>query len=372
MQGNFKGKIYFYCLPQGPLRRAGYQHAIVCLAEGFKELGIDFCSNVNYWKTSAGNDDYLFKHNPGVAPDDCSVVMLDSATVDSDGTLPKDLFHPKRRYITVYMDSSDGRKTHSWRPEFRSFDFIFKTHHNERCRYPSNIHPWAFGLSERIIDATSVTPAFKDRRRSVLVNFRVTLPVRMAAKEKFLPHLQDILPLDNTIDPYDLQTSSQYEHVQYYQTGGRHDPRYYKRLRESIACCCFGGIFIPPWPRDQAARPLFWHRILNKLQGGPMRILQWDSFRFWESLAAGCIAFHLDFEKYAFCMPVMPKNWKHYIGIDMENPQEAAERIADSFKDLERISTEGKAWALENYGPVPAALRLLNTIYNPPALARRT
>ena len=92
------------------------------------------------------------------------------------------------------------------------------------------------------------------------------------------------------------------------------------------------------------------------------RIIQWDSWRFWKSLAAGCVTFHVDFEKYGLHLPVMPENWRHYIGIDLDNVQEAVERIADEPEIVERISTEGRLWALEHYSPVPTALRFLGIV----------
>ncbi|WP_347237749.1 glycosyltransferase [Sphaerospermopsis sp. FACHB-1194] len=95
-------------------------------------------------------------------------------------------------------------------------------------------------------------------------------------------------------------------------------------------------------------------------------IVQWDSWRFWESLAAGCVTFHLDFDKYGLDIPVMPENWRHYIGIDLDNVPAAIDRIVDEPEILEKIALEGRRWAIENYSPVPTALRFLETIYQQP------
>lgn len=88
----------------------------------------------------------------------------------------------------------------------------------------------------------------------------------------------------------------------------------------------------------------------------------WDSWRFWESLAAGCATFHVDFDKYGIQLPLMPENWRHYIGIDLDNINATVDMIADDPEILERISTEGRRWAIDNYGPVPTALRFLETL----------
>jgi hypothetical protein len=58
----------------------------------------------------------------------------------------------------------------------------------------------------------------------------------------------------------------------------------------------------------------------------------------------------------------MPENWRHYVGIDLDNIQRDVERIADAPEILERISTEGRQWALHHYSPVPTAIRFLETI----------
>jgi hypothetical protein len=93
----------------------------------------------------------------------------------------------------------------------------------------------------------------------------------------------------------------------------------------------------------------------------------WDSWRFWESLAAGCVTFHIDFDKYGAVLPVMPKNGQHYIGIDLDKLEDIVRRIATNPEILERISISGRQWAMENYGPIPTAVRFLNRISGNPS-----
>jgi hypothetical protein len=362
MLKGFTGRIFFYCFPQGVPERAAFQHSIICLAEGFKSLGIKFFSNINYWRTSIEREEYLFSHDPLVRPDDCSVVIINDTWVYYANTLPDNLFHPGRSYITIYMDDSDENITPSWNPEFRQFDFIFRTHYNKRCKYPANLRPWAFGLSERIIQETNVILDFKMRKRQLLVNFRSKHPVRKLVQEKFLPHIQDIISIDDNAEDFDIPPIGTYHYLQWAQTGRRHYPDYYRRLKESAACACFGGRFIPNWPRNHVLPLWLGDRILNKLDLRAARILQWDSWRFWESLAAGCVTFHVDFKKYGLLLPVMPINWHHYIGIDLDNIKKTVNRIADNPTILESISREGRQWALEHYSPLPTAQRFIGTI----------
>ena len=79
-------------------------------------------------------------------------------------------------------------------------------------------------------------------------------------------------------------------------------------------------------------------------------------------MAAGCVTLHVDFEKYGFELPVMPENWRHYIGIDLDNIPESIARITEQPELLERISAEGRLWAINNYAPKATALRFLETV----------
>lgn len=360
----FSGQVFFYCCD------GVYQPLSVCLAEGFKELGIPFYSNINYWRTSPDREEYLFCHDPRVIHEDCSIVILEKSWFFQSPSFPKNLFHPERAYITVYLDDSDGPTL--WNPEFRNFDFIFRTHYNRKSQYPSNCNPWVFGLSNRVLRETNNLLNFQDRARSLLANFRVDqdqlelsncwlkvdqgllriaqgllrvdYPLRQIARHQFFPLLQDILSIDDRIDNFEDYPSDSYHYLQWVQTNSRHYPNYYKRLKEVAGCACFGGCIVPI--------PATGETIVE----------WWDSWRFWESLAAGCVAFHVDFEKYGIQLPVMPKNWQHYIGIDLDNIQNTVDRITEDREILEKISIEGRRWAIENYSPLPTALRFLQTI----------
>src|SRR6476661_1300564 len=117
VQSIFQGQVYFYCC------QVEYQHLSICIAEGLKQLGIPFYSNINYWQLLPEREEYLFCSHPNVTPDDCSVVVLEKQWILQHRDLPLNLFHPKRKYITVYLDDSDGSFTSAWCQEFSNFDF---------------------------------------------------------------------------------------------------------------------------------------------------------------------------------------------------------------------------------------------------------
>lgn len=363
----FNGKIYFYCDPREGVPEGGkFQHLLICLAEGFRELGIPFFSNVNYWQELSEKTAYLFPHHPDITPDDCSIVVLQNNWFEIDQPLPENLFHPQRQYVTVYLDGEDSDKTYTKKREFRNFDIILRNHYNSKLNYGNNFYPWPFGLSNRILQAVDEVSDFSARKRQILMNFRhwkAGHPVRNIAGSEFIPRIQNILPIDDYIDSPNNHPVDGYDYLQWVQTGKRHYPNYYKRLTGSAACACFGGFFVPSFPKNPGTLiNRGGKRVLNKLRLKSNTIVQWDSWRFWESLAAGCATFHVDFEKYGITLPVMPKNWQHYIGIDLDNLQESIDRIADDPEILERVAKQGRLWALENYSPVPTAIRFLETI----------
>jgi len=355
--------VFFYS------RENIFSHLSICLAEGLKELGIPFYSNINYWKIEPDREQYLFCNDPSVKPDDCSIVVLDKTSWYSDDS-PENLFHPDRKYITVYLDDMDGLTI--WNPELDNFDFRLKTHYNSKAEYPLNCKPWVFGLSNRILRETSDIYYFYQRKQNLLLNFRVEHdrlryfsswfkldqglikvdnalviidhPLRQISSEQFLPLIQKILPVDTSRDDFDSPPSDSYHYLQWLQTGKRHYPNYYQRLKESVACACFGGYISPRYATGESF------------------VEWWDSWRFWESLAAGCVTFHVDFQKYGIQLPVMPENWRHYIGIDLDNIQDTVDRIADDPGILEKISIEGRQWAIDNYAPLPTALRFFEML----------
>jgi hypothetical protein len=89
-------------------------------------------------------------------------------------------------------------------------------------------------------------------------------------------------------------------------------------------------------------------------------VVQFDSWRFWESLAAGCLTLHVDLDKYGCSFPVQPENWKHYVGFDLRHIDQDIRRLKDSRSRLEEIALAGREWAVTHYSPRAVAERFLN------------
>lgn len=374
-------KVYFYCGSETD----NLQDDIIILAEGLQALGIPYYASADYWLQSTTPGDYLFRHTPDVSPDDCDIVVLPytwfnwvllGQPAPIRRPMPPGLFKPGRRYRTVYMDTNDGLRTVSWEPEFRPFDLILRTKLNRRAWNPPNLRPWALALSNRMLRMTADAPAFAARERRLLVNFGASHnyahTARVRSHEKFDPLIAPLLKLDGTRDDLSKEPADPYDRLMWQQTNRRHCRAYYQRLKHSQAVSCFCGALIPPMPwKDpnqlmlgggKARLKMKFFTALGRIDPRPERIVQWDSWRFWESLAAGCAAFNLDLPRYGVDLPVMPENWRHYIGVDLDRPERTVERIADDPGCLERIARDGRAWALANYAPAPLATRFLHEL----------
>ena len=371
-------KIYFYCCPE----EENLQEDVIALAEGFNQLGVPYFSNCDYWLRSVTPGDYLFKANPDVEADDCDVVVVSytwprwvkmRTFKEMRRPLPPELFKHGRRYVTVYMDHHDGHRTVSWESEFRQFDLILRAKLNRRAWRPSNLRPWAYGLCNRILRATEGGLPFAQRQRAMLVNYGASHPfihgTRVAAATVFEPRIGSVLPIDRTTDDLSRVPAEPYDALMWRQTGGRYSSNYYRRLKSVQSVACFCGALMPPMPYHQPDR-LYWggkkaelrhafYQLLGHFDPRPPRSMQWDSFRFWETLAAGAVAFNLDLDHYGVDLPAMPGNGEHYVGVDLARPDEAVALIRDDPGVLEQIARQGRAWAIEHYAPQAQARRFL-------------
>ena len=374
-------RVYFFCCDD----EGNLQEDVITLAEGFRELGVQYYASSDYWLQSTTPGDYLLRNDPDVVPDDCDIVVV-SYTWPSwirprvyelvNRPLPAGLFKPGRRFRTVYMDSHDGHRTISWEPEYRQFDLILRSKLNRRAWHPANMRPWVLGFSNRILDATRDAPPFEARRAALLWNFGASHfyqhGARIIAERNFLPSIGSRLPLDETKDDLSIEPAGAYEALMWRQTGFRFSRAYYERLKQTQAVACFCGDLIPSMPFRRPERYLVggnkaklrraFYETLSRFDPRPPRLVQWDSFRFWETLCAGAVAFNLDLDRYGADLPVMPRNWVHYIGVDLESVDRTMERLDAEWGSLPAIAAAGRAWAMEYYSPRAMAARFLDEV----------
>jgi hypothetical protein len=370
IKAKFSKGIYFLCPSSSDPERAYYSHSLVCLAEGLKELGIPVYSNVDYWQVSTNKKDFLLKKEDNIQKEDCSVVVLDNNWFRSSGEeILKDLLKKNRKYIAVYIDGSDGIRSNAWKPDFRRFDLILKMHMLNGFCYPENFFPWVFGLSKRQILYLKEPVDSLYRKPHLNVSFRNTTvqhSVRKYVYRSFLSKIEKVLEVDiweSSSNEHTAVSQLSNDMLHWIQTGKRHDPNYFEKLSQSLACACFGGFFILGSPNNHSSKVSSLSKyFFSKSNWRSKTIIQWDSFRFWESLAAGCVSFQADFDKYYFTLPEKPENLKHYVGIDFDNQHDAIEKILDNPDMLHSISKGGREWVMKHYAPVPVAVRFLEVI----------
>ena len=91
-------------------------------------------------------------------------------------------------------------------------------------------------------------------------------------------------------------------------------------------------------------------------------IIRWDLWRFWESMASGCLTVALDFNEYGFQLPVMLENGVHYVGLRLDRLSEDLGMLTTDRHRLSEIAERGRHWVIAHYAPTPTALRFLSTV----------
>jgi len=373
--------LYFHCHPQGDKRYPAFQHQLINIAFGLQELGISYYSNINYWKT--GKNNYLFNKST-ITPEECDVVVTSHGEIEYNWKLPEFFKKKNSPYKTLYIDTADGLFTRSYSKELQHFDIILKQK-SKGMWYPKNCKfPWTFGLSPYMFKNEEESIAFENRKKEILANYRHSHTFRKLGEKVIPQQLQ--LPLNKASEPLDyaektnlIENENDFHKLGFLQSGGRFHPNYLQRLRSTYACACFGGSIIPPkfFTKNKTTLRLGNYFYDNTNKGRLLELLrkwnlqikhryalyQWDSWRLWETFASGAVAIHVDFEKYGIQFPVMPENYKHYIGIDLGNPKNEITRIKSlTNKDWETIGKNGAEWARTHYSPKAVAKRFLSFV----------
>jgi hypothetical protein len=356
-------KIHFIIYPHGPSFRSGYQHQIVALAEGLTELGHSISGSENYWQISAAEPNFLIKKVNSSDLNEFDVVCFPSTHYDyqREGLLPKQLFSPNRNFTTIFIDDSDGFLTPGYMRQIREVDIVLKSHYNIFQDNPANFIPWAFGLSNRICEHAAQI-AFWSRNKHILSNSRVNHGLRKSFEEIADEYFYPIYTKNNKTDSLSDSPTSDNDQLMWRQTGRRHYPSYFKRLGESLCCNAVGGYQVMRYVGGgKSIVNRISRRLDLRLQFLPSYVVQFDSWRFWESLISGCCTLHVDLEKYGCRLPVMPINGEHYLGLDLSCPEKTV-AILDDYERLEKISSCGHEWSLRHYSPRATAMRLLSIL----------
>ena len=208
----------------------------------------------------------------------------------------------------------------------------------------------------------------------MLVNFGASHPyvhsARAEAGPPFLEAARHHFRINDRRDDLTVAPGDPYDRLMWEQTQHRHCRAYYERLKSAQAVVAFCGELIPPAPYrptylvggGRANLKLRAYKLLATLDSRPRRLIQWDSWRFWEALSAGCLVFNLDLPFHGIELPVMPRDLEHYVAIRPGNAAAVLDRLMREPGLAGRIAAQGRAWALDNYSPKALARRFLDTI----------
>lgn len=222
---------------------------------------------------------------------------------------------------------------------------LFSAHESRHAVKAGKRSPIAFGIANRLLEQMANVPAMPERDGVALHSFRPTLQqgVRALLDLTFIPALERHLPVKHINVPAGP-----------YQTA----------LMNTSVCLAYGGDFYSPimgntW-FEQNQPDVYKHHSFEHVENAA--VLRWDSWRFWESLVAGCVTVHLDFEACGFHLPVMPEPWVHYVPVDLSDLKGSSEALWNARDSWADIAARGRKWAIEHYAPAPTAKRVLKTL----------
>jgi len=323
--------VYFY-LHDKPFSPEYFHFASATLAEGLKALGIPVYSNIEdplFDKLEKRNIALpLFVFN--VSEPIYSPALMDTIAAQ---TAPQ-------KVIVSVADSVSRFFTPPGIPALMAHANRFY-HIKQGLRYP-----WGIGINRRRIAATANGRPFAERENKLLCNFTPShlQDVRRVLQLALIPHLEKYFTIDYTL------SSSHNEKLRSYQ-----------------GCLAYGGFFFEDLSTSHLTKEPSIKELLEKVEMRQKVVtLRWDSWRFWESLCAGCLTFNLDLEAYGLDLPAMPTPWVHYIPISLSDPKGTVERLMDCRAQWGEIAEQGKVWALAHYRPEAVAQRLIDLVASNP------
>ncbi len=372
--------VKFYTNPYNFLNEDTYQHCSVALAEGLVELGIEFYGNDNYWYINE-EERFLIQKAKDSFKETISIYT------------PDYFYHNKKIFehfnkddskfnILIYESLSSayrllGKKHNQlfkmWNdPFFKKFDIVLKCHYTDKIKYPSNFYPWSFGVTNRLINTINYED-ITNKKNQICSNFRHPHNLRKKALSELNPLLSQKYEICDIVSSSlnDKKDFNDNNFSYWAQSYHRHDSEYFKLISNSLFSYCFGGIIeLKPVNENhkQYLGKLFLLlsrtlRYFNLSDASCYYIYQYDNFRFWESLLAGTVSLHMNFDDWGFRFPINPIDKKHYLGIrGLDFYNSGQDLLNLSFSEIKNISEESRNWTLQNYSPKAVANRLLGMI----------
>lgn len=315
--------------------------AATCLADGLRQLGVPVFANIDYHDPLIS--DFALTASPAPDTESVACVVIDILETASLHNQLVRFASPHPRTVITCMHDNVGEICF---PDH----IVFCTHESRLRSITGRRLPMAFGVSSAMMrHADSLLSNDIERTPNFMANFRPSegQSLRASLDLSLIPILQDYFSVDSKL-----------------VGSGRWGADYYRHLSRQFGCLAYGGFYsqnllLNDW--FLTIEPLHTF-LLNTQYHHDTVVLRWDSWRFWESLVFGCVTIHLDFDRYGLALPVMPENWKHYVGLNLADLRRDVERLHDERDRLPEIARQGRLWALEHYSPVAVARRFVTTI----------
>ena len=370
-------KVKFFITPVYPYGDDHYYHEMIALAEGFTELGHEVFSNHDYWSIPE-KDQFLLKGNKSK---DYDLGIYDYRYARSFEHLlfrkgfPNFPHHAKH----VLIDRNDGispiwelNKTY-----LKAFDLIFSGNLFISKSYPSNVKPWAIGLTSRQMNYLD-NHLESEITDQIGYNFRIGHNMRKIVFDNLqacdLPYQlvnevthkqQEVVEVLNEIDSSYNRAST-----------GRHHPEYFNKLNTNLLFLTFGGyleykpIRYRPYNLESRISRKIYHlrakleRVFGLSDEHNYLVYQQDNFRFWEAMYSNSCPISLETEKWDYLLPETPINGQHELGITDLECLNVTEMLHNLSRDeISLIGSNGKQWAFQHYSPSAQAKRVLNSVY---------
>jgi hypothetical protein len=306
------------------------QHTLIVFAQGLKELDIPF----------SGNRDFLQDY-------EASTFLIPKGPVDPSAVLvtinpqlfEQDLATLKNPLIIFNIrDEWNAGELDRFIPRCQLY---FRSSFHLSNQNPK-IKPFAFALSNRILEATEDTDMsqWSERELTILEAHRVTDHDTRILVKCFYKSGECPIPVTFYNDQYSEPTDP-LERFLWGQSGRRHSMAYYDRLKSVQMLDAHGGYM------------------------KPTKLVQIDSWKLWEGFAAGCLVIAPDFKLYGIKMPYDLIAFKHYFPIRYDKLKDSYELLSKLTEEQKRkIAREGRLYVRRNYGPEGMAKYVLGQLEN--------
>lgn len=329
--------IYIYATT----RKLGYIAAQV--AQGALECGAQVFSNLVQPYTVDGRQCPPSSITSGIQylkkPNDSDILLIDETESVVAGGQDLSNFYSgllslQNKYkiaIIYYQDDANAAK-------FPDELALFITHKSNNLDLNKRSFPIAFGFTSEGFRSARAFPVLNKRAEKIVINFQPS--ENQFIRSLVLFHLYKNPSLVPWLDTRHLFGEA-YSH----------------QLTNSSFMLSVGGTMMQSlighsWLEENFPE----HPLIRNFRSYPpseIAVSRWDSFRFWEAMAFGCIPIQLDFDFYELKTQVTPVGWKHYIPLRLHDLDRTWERILRMTPDqISEISTQAKDWSFENYHPV--------------------